>query len=103
MRMAEPSYGHGLEGNVVGYRPEPCGSISKDWRSSRPQRGKAARIFRAAAITNELQDEDDEKVPERLADDTVVAIVKVPDMVAFDPDAVTLPLNVTLPEPPATS
>jgi len=66
-------------------------------------KGKAARKIRAAAITNELQDEDDEKVPERLADDTVVAIVKVPDIVAVLPDAVTLPLNVTLPEPPATS
>jgi len=66
-------------------------------------KGKAARKIRAAAITNELQDEDDEKVPERLADDTVVAIVKVPDIVAVLPDAVTLPLNETVPTPPATS
>jgi hypothetical protein len=33
---------------------------------------KAARITRAAAINNELQVEEDEKVPDWLADEAVV-------------------------------
>ena len=67
-------------------------------------KGKAAQETRAAAITNELQVEDDENVADRLADEAVVEMVKVPDTVALLPDAVTESgPNVTLPEPPATS
>lgn len=59
---------------------------------------------RAAPITNELQVEDDENVADRLADEAVLAMVKVPDTVAVVPDAVTESgPNVTLPEPPDTS
>ena len=41
--------------------------------------GKAARMPRAAPITNEPQVEDDENVADRLADEAVLAMVKVPD------------------------
>jgi hypothetical protein len=64
--------------------------------------GKAARMTRAAAIKNELQLEDDEKFPIIEAEEAVVATVKVPLTAAVVPDAVTLPLNEAVPEPPAT-
>ena len=50
-----------------------------------------------------LQVEDDENVPDRLADDAVVWIVKVPLTDALVPDAVSVKLKDAVPEPPAIS
>ena len=83
-------------------RPPPDSTIGQS-ANSKPNESGAEDPRRRHESNGKLQDEDDEKVPERLADDTVVAIVKVPDIVAVLPDAVTLPLNETVPTPPATS
>ena len=64
----------------------------------------AARVTRAAVVKRSgLQVEDDENVPDKLADEAVVAMVKVPLTAAVVPDAETLVLNEAVPEPPATS
>ena len=47
--------------------------------------------------------DDDEKFPLKLADDAVVLIFTVPDVVAVVPDAVSVKLKVTDPVPPATA
>jgi hypothetical protein len=48
----------------------------------------AARMIRAAAVKRSgLQDEDDENSPDKLADEAVVVILKVPLTVAVVPDA----------------
>ena len=52
---------------------------------------------------NELQVEDDENIPEALADEAVVAIVRVPLTAAVVPDAEFETVNEADPEPPATS
>jgi hypothetical protein len=50
-----------------------------------------------------FQVEEDENVPDRLADDAVVWIVKVPLTVAVVPDAVSVTEKDAVPEPPATA
>lgn len=45
----------------------------------------------------------EENVPDRLADDAVVLMLKVPAAVAVVPDAVTVNENVADPAPPETS
>jgi hypothetical protein len=63
----------------------------------------AARMTRAAAVKRSgLQVEDDENVPDKLADETVVAIVKVPLTAAVAPAAVFVNMKEAL-EPPATT
>jgi hypothetical protein len=52
---------------------------------------------------NEVQVEDDVKVPEWLADEAVVAWARVPVTDAVVPDAEFEKVNVADPEPPATS
>jgi hypothetical protein len=64
----------------------------------------AARMTRAAAVKRSgLQVEDDENIPDKLADEAVVWIVTVPLVVAVVPDAVSVKEKVTDPEPPATA
>jgi hypothetical protein len=50
-----------------------------------------------------LQVEDEENDPDRLADEAVEAIDKVPLTAAVVPDALFVKLKDALPEPPATS
>jgi len=54
-------------------------------------------------LSNGLQVEDDEKVPDIEAEEAVVRIVKVPVTAAVVPDAVSVTPNVADPTPPATS
>ena len=63
---------------------------------------KAART-RAAQNSSWRQVEDDENDPDRLADEAVEAIDKVPLTAAVVPDALFVKLKDALPEPPATS
>jgi hypothetical protein len=64
---------------------------------------KAAQMTRAAEKCSGLQVEDEENVPDCLADEAVVSWVKVPDTAAVVPDALFVKLKDALPEPPATS
>jgi hypothetical protein len=64
---------------------------------------KAARMTRAAQNSSWRQVEDDENDPDRLADEAVEAIDKVPLTAAVVPDALFVKLKDALPEPPATS
>ena len=64
---------------------------------------KAARTTRAAQNSSWRQVEDDENDPDRLADEAVEAIDKVPLTAAVVPDALFVKLKDALPEPPATS
>jgi hypothetical protein len=57
----------------------------------------------ACHLSNGLQVEDDEKVPDIEAEEAVVRIVKVPVTAAVVPDAVSVTPNVADPTPPATS
>jgi hypothetical protein len=50
-----------------------------------------------------VQVEDEENDPDRLADEAVVAIFKVPLTVALVPDALPVKVKDADPEPPATS
>jgi hypothetical protein len=61
-------------------------------------------MIRAAAMKRSgLQVEDDENVPDKLADEAVVAIAKVPLTDAVVPDAVFVKEKEAVPEPPATA
>jgi hypothetical protein len=63
----------------------------------------AARISRAAARKyGQLQVEDELKLPDRLAEEAVVLIVRVPPTTAVVPDAVPVKLKLADPEPPLT-
>jgi hypothetical protein len=64
---------------------------------------KAARMTRAAQNSSWRQVEDDENDPDRLADEAVEAIDKVPLTAAVVPDALPVKVKDALPEPPATS
>jgi hypothetical protein len=64
----------------------------------------AARMIRAAAMKRSgLQVEDEENDPDRLADEAVVAIVRVPLTAALIPCAEPVRLKDADPEPPATA
>ena len=64
----------------------------------------ATRINRAATlISADAYVEEEEKAPDRLAEDAVVCMVNVPLTAAVVPDAVTVPLKEAVPEPPATA
>jgi hypothetical protein len=64
----------------------------------------AARIIRSAAMKRRgLQVEDEENVPDSLADEAVVAIVRVPLTAAVVPDDVFVKLKDAVPTPPATA
>ena len=80
------------------YRPaETHGSVSVPHDT-------AARMIRAAAMKRSgLQVEDEENDPDRLADEAVVAIVRVPLTAALVPDAEPVKLKDADPEPPATA
>jgi hypothetical protein len=61
-------------------------------------------MIRAAAMKRSgLQVEDEENDPDRLADEAVVAIDRVPLTAAVVPDAEAVMLKDALPEPPATA
>jgi hypothetical protein len=65
---------------------------------------EAARIIRAAAMKRSgLQVEDDENVPDRLDEEAVVWIIRVPLVLAVVPDAVSVNEKDAVPEPPATA
>ena len=57
----------------------------------------------AAMKRRGLQVEDELNVPDRLAEEAVVLIVRVPLVAAVVPDAVFVKLKVTDPEPPTTA
>ena len=80
------------------YRPaETHGSVSVPHDT-------AARMIRAAAMKRSgLQVEDEENDPDRLADEAVVAIARVPLTAALVPDAEPVKLKDADPEPPATA
>ena len=65
----------------------------------------AARIIHAAAMKRSgLQVEDEENDPDRLADEAVVVILRVPLTVAVVPDAESAGrVKDAVPEPPATA
>jgi hypothetical protein len=61
-------------------------------------------MIRAAAMKRSgLQVEDEENVPDRLADEAVVAILRVPLTAALVPDDEPVKLKDADPEPPATA
>jgi hypothetical protein len=61
-------------------------------------------MIRAAAMKRSgLQVEDEENDPDRLADEAVVAILRVPLTAALVPDAEPVKLKDADPEPPATA
>jgi hypothetical protein len=63
-------------------------------------------MTRAAAVKRsrlQTESDSDENDPDKLADETVVAIPKVPLIVEKGADAVTVKLKVAVPTPPTTA
>jgi len=66
--------------------------------------GMAAQVIHTAALKHGWpQVEDEENVPDRLAEEAVVRMVRVPATVAVVPDAVFVKLKLADPAPPATA
>jgi hypothetical protein len=67
------------------------------------QRSGADDPRRCYGTLDRRYDEDEKNDPERLAEEAVVRMVKVPDTTAFVPEAVFVKLKEASPRPPPTA